>query len=380
MALVVATAYPLQAGRRWSSPIFTPPAYLNRDAREWIDIAEARPFLKEALPMRLGRPLYPAPAFLARRSTNVKLSTVSIYRIVNICWLAFALWGLRRWTLLWTPDTGAALAAGLLLATSPFVQIYLWQPLPEMLGAATAVWPMLWVAWASGWRPGRARPTTGTLKFRLARWLIAGALTAVLMLGKENYALYVALFLMGLWRGAWKPMLAFAAAALAVHGLYILWVVFGLGRSFTPYGANAHGFLTWISQDLLHRTPAEQGHYLARLAGRVGWRALQAFEFWPFALMLGGGFALWHRPRVWDCLAYAAGWFALFVSINIVTPRICYMLYPAILPAAGAAISTLAHRLDVEWGGGARRLWLAGVGAVMLAGALVDPYRLFYYG
>lgn len=380
LGLVVAISYPLQAGRRWASPVFHAPGNLNIDAREWLAMAETTPFLSKAPAMRIARPLYPGPAFALRRLLSKEHSTLLIYRGLNVFWFLLAAWGLRRWTLYWTPYPGAALMAGLLFAASPFVQIFLWQPMPEMTGAAAAVWVLAIATWATGRKLGRPRPQAPPARFRPFPWVVAGVVSAILMLGKELYALYVCLALVGLYRRAWKPMLAFAFAAASVHLFYLAFVILGLQLPYRPYGANQHGFLSWLWEDFLRRPLRAQGMHLWRLALRIGWRTLQAFSFWPVAFALVGAFVVWFRPRWYEAAAYAIGFYALFLATNLVTPRICYLMFPAILPPAAAAIVWLGNRLGVHWGPRARAAWYVGIGIIMLAGLFIDPYRFYYYG
>ena len=111
LILAAAAAIPLtfQAGRRWNSRIFEPPDYMNRDAREWLAMAGESKFLHSAAPMRLARPLYPAGAWLLKHTAFPDENPLTLYRALNFFWLGLALWGLRRWTLHWTPDPRAPL-------------------------------------------------------------------------------------------------------------------------------------------------------------------------------------------------------------------------------------------------------------------------------
>lgn len=385
--LLALVPYPLQLGRHWASAVFEPPHYLNRDAPEWIAMAEAKPFLSAAPAMRISRPLYPLPAFVIRQATDpASISTARIYRILNLAWFLLAAGLLRWWTLYWTTDGWAALAAGILFASSSFVQVYLSQPVPEMVGAAVSIGVLCTAAWAAGWQVRLPdRPPTRREKARARKrrkpWVWAGVCTAVLMLGKEIYALYVCLLLIAVRRRAWRRLAAFAAAALVIHLGYLAWVRWGLARPYTPYGENAQGFVAWVYQDLWRRPLDMQATFLARLAGRIVVRTAQAFWVWPLAFALVGALRLVRRPRAFDVFAFGAGYYLLFVATNVVTPRMCYsFFFPVVLPLAGAGLVGFIREVHAGSGRAGRLFWYAVLGLGVLLGILVDPFTIFYFG
>jgi hypothetical protein len=309
-----------------------------------------------------------------------------MYRILNLAWFLFAAWLLRWWTLYWTRDEWAALAAGALFAASPFVQVFLSQPLPEIPGAAAILGGVCAAARAAGWTP-KPRPIPETPRQRVRRrrawkpWTAAGAVTALLLLGKEWYGLYVCLLLIAVSKRAWRPLIGYAAGAAAVHLGYLAWFTWGLEKTYAPYGTESHGFLSWVVADLAHRTVLGQAWYFIHLAGRIVVRTAQAFLGWPLVLAAIGAFSLAVRPRIVHILAYLLGFYALFVAINIVTPRIVYPVFvPLVLPAAGAGAVSIGRALAAGHGKKTAAAWIIFLAILLLVGILLDPYRFFYYG
>lgn len=365
-ALVLALTYPVQFGRAWSSRIFPPPPHLNIDAPEWMAIVQDSPFLGHTLPMHVSRPLYPAPAYCVRHYLSVTASPQVLLRSVNIVWVIACIVALYWFSLFWTHSPPAAVLSAVLFCASPCVQIYLSQPVPTIIGCAAGIVPLALVTWAS-----RAPSSAG-------RWLLTGFASAVLMLGKEVYPVYLCLLLVAISRRAWKPMLLFGAAALAVHVGWIAVVRFGIHRPYAPYGENQQGFVSWIWTDFLLRTPAAQAAYIVRLTARVVLRTLDAFEFWPIPLATMGWYQLSSRPK-FELISYLLAFTAMFFTINIVTPRICFLMFPAVYTLASLAIVNIAVRAFAR-SHALTGVWIALVSVLVAISALADPYDLFYYG
>ena len=365
-AVLVAALYPMQLNREWGSSIFPAPAHLNVDSPEWMSIVDTKPFLSNTLPMHVSRPLYPLPAFALKQYVLPQVRALAMLRWLNVLWLAVGAAGLFWWTLYWTGNIVAGGVSMVLLCVSPCVQIYLSQPVPTIIGNAVSVVPLALVAWAARVRIG------------VWQWVGAGALSALLILGKEVYSVYLCLFLVAVWHRAWKPMVCFAAPALVVHVAWLAWVHWGLALKYDPYGANQQGFMSWIGSDFVHRTFVAQVAFLVRLLARMVVHSLQAFEVWPI-LLAGAGWVFLHRKPRAEMVSYLAAFFVMFFAMNLVTPRICFLIYPCVYPLAAVAIVRIGER---AWGRSKSfgALWIGVVCGLVAASALIDPYRFFYYG
>ncbi|MGI8907899.1 MAG: hypothetical protein ACR2IE_15565 [Candidatus Sumerlaeaceae bacterium] len=370
-ALAIAVTYPLQVGRAWKSGIFPPPTHLNIDSHEWTDIINTVPFMSETLPMHLSRPLYPGPAYFVKQIIGLSADALVLLRITNMVWLLVCVVTLHCWTLHWTGSALSGLVAVVFFCLSPCVQIYLSQPVPTVIGNAAALVPLLLVVWAASTQRTPHVPAA-------AKWVLAGGLSAILMLGKEVYAIYVCLALAALWRRAWKPLMYFSLAVAAVNLAWFAYVHFEIGRAYRPYGENQQGFLSWIWNDFARRGFAQQMIFLPRLLARMAVRSIQAFELWPVVLA-GLGFYMLKRRPVLELFSYAVAFLVMFFAINVVTPRICFLMYPAIYPLAAYGAVVIGQRTLAR----SRALgvaWIMLLALLTVAGALVDPYAFYYYG
>jgi hypothetical protein len=370
-ALILGVLYPLQCGRAWRHPIFPPPAHLNVDAADWIDIATRTPFLSVAPPMRMSRPLYPVPVYFVKKYIWQGLSALVGLRLVNLIWIAMCLVMLYDLTWLFSGDRRAACLAPILFCCAPAVQIYASQPIPESVGWAASLGPI--------WAVARIRTTAGARqRTSFLLWFTAGLFAGVLMLGKEVYAVYLALLVVGVAGREWRPTVLFGLGAIIMQVGWMAWVRWGIARPYSPYGANAFNFVSWLWTDYWHRNALAKVDYAVRLAARAALRTLQAFEFWPvgFAVV---AYTTRRLVSPFVLVAYAGAFYLMYFAMNLVTPRIGFLFFPAIYPAAAIGILEIRDRCGKR----KQLLWLGVMSliiAAVVAGTLLDPFSFFYYG
>jgi hypothetical protein len=360
--LAVATAeFLLNVNRPYATGIFVGRYSLNIDAPEWLDAIRGFPDLG----VRQNRPLYPLIGHVLSAACPF-VALLTLLRATNLLLIYLMLYFFYESLLSVTDNRRVIFCAVFLLATAPAINIYGPQPVPEIL-TFFSIALLCYLAARFNMRG-----------LNIPRVILFALVHGVVLLIKENVALVLFFFVLLVWIRHYR----YAVLYLLVVPLpYVLWMTIVrsiLHAPFTIDGVEHYGFVTWLLRDLAPAGLREQIRYSVHSAARFGWHVLKAFVFVPVVLSLVGLAASRVRGKWVLYGAYCGAYFIMFFAMNLISPRMAFMLYPVIVFFAAEGWYHIVLRGHAP----SRSRDIAFLLPLVLFALLtsLDIYRLYNYG
>jgi hypothetical protein len=268
--------------------------------------------------------------------------------------------------LFFTDDRHIVFCAVFLLATAPAITVYGPQPVPEILTFFSIALLSYLAAFLE------------KVGLSALRVILFALLNGVVLLIKENVALVFFFFVLLLWARHFRYTLLYAAVVFLPYLLWVLIVRFLMHTPFVIAGVEDYNFISWLQENFARLSLWGQIQYVARTIARFGWHLLKGFVFVPVVLSFVG-LATSRMTGKWLLyLAHGVAYFLMFFAMNLVTPRMTFMLYPVILFFAAEGWC----RITIHKGGGSILREIVFLLPLILFAIFTssDIYRLYNYG
>jgi hypothetical protein len=313
----------------------------------------------------VNRPFYPCLGFVLSKTLPF-VPLLTLLRAANLVLIYLMLYLFYKLLLFFTPDRHVIFCAVFLLATAPAITVYGPQPVPEVLVFFSIALLSYLAAYLDH------------IGLNVLRVVLFALLHGMVLLIKENVALVFIFFVLLLWIKQYRRALLYL---LIVPVPYVIWmgiVRYVLRSEFAVPEVASYGFVAWLMQDFARAGVLEQVRIVARWLARFGWHLLKGFVFVPVILSLLGVARSRLSGRWLLYSLHMASYFVMFFAMNLISPRMTFMLYPVIL--FFAAEEWRGMSLGERKPSFSRQLLFLIPLLVFAILTSLDVYRLYYYG
>lgn len=179
------------------------------------------------------------------------------------------------------------------------------------------------------------------------RLVFFSILFGFLMLGKQILALSLFIVMLGIYFKRYKEVLVFFILQFVPTGIWYMYVRLGLKLPYYLVNVSSYGQGTWFLMPE-NWTVGKMGHILLASLPNFFSTAVFGFFLIPLVLSIYGLYKINFKNKYLLVGLFCFSFLLLFVAMNYFAPRLTFLIFPIVYPAAAYALIDISDKLKIK--------------------------------